>query len=85
LLLSPFFFAAVSANFIKSASGITTLFLSRRPTQQYSFEKLTPIFIYKLILSTNFKKQQTFITQFINYTNAEQFKAVGLEELVMCL
>jgi hypothetical protein len=33
-------------------------------------------------LLTTFKKQLTFTTLLYNYTNAEQFKAVGLKNLL---
>jgi hypothetical protein len=55
------------------------LFLSRRPIQQCSFEKLTPIIIYKLILFTTLKEQHTFTTLLYNNTNAAMFKAGGLK------
>jgi hypothetical protein len=71
-------------NFINLSpySCLTALFLSRRPTQQYSFEKPMPTIIYYFILLTTFKEQLTFTTQLYNCTNATTFKAVGLEELV---
>jgi len=55
------------------------LFLSRRPTQQCSFVKPTPINIYLFVLLTTFKEQLTFTTQPFNRTNAATFKAVGLK------
>lgn len=66
-------------NQIQVNCWLTALFLSRRPTLQCSYEKRTPIIIYKIILLTTLKRQQAFTTQYYNYSNAEQFKAVGLE------
>ncbi len=54
-----------------------TLLLSRSPEQQCSFEKRTPIIIYKFILFTPIKEQLTFTTFIFNYTNTEQSKPVG--------